>query len=235
MSPRHLLVFLVSLTINLTLHANETIALFASPNAEWPPVEIADARSTQLKLAKPFDSEDPQTANWFKAEYRSRYTGYALAKDLQTKKAQSFPVYLEKNTDSPILIELDRNEPSRRVHEGNWVEITFKKQIPLYFQKDSARANAHTNNTSDADKLARQFEGTLKLHPKTLGLPSRYQYELKDGNNRRIGFVTTETLIENLPLSHYINQYVIIQGTPKPSNQGHTLVIQAKTIQLKKG
>lgn len=236
MNQRRLLFCLLCFFLASALYADDDIALYASPSTEWEPLLIADARSSQVRKGLPVEDQTRESAaGWYHTTYTSRYTGYALASEVQSK-ADPLVVHLTQDVNSPIIAKLTPKNKAKKVDQGEWVEVTFKQPIDVYFQKapvlkKTSHVLAAQKTPQDSIPPLRTFEGTLKIKQGFLGMEPRYRYELVDANAQRIGYVIVDDLVLNAPMSGYINKRVLIQGTVATTN--NTLVIKAKTLQLK--
>jgi len=234
MNTRHILFFLSCFLFASALSAAENIPLYASPSTDWDPILVADARSSQIRKGLPVENQTTETADgWYHTTYASRYTGYALASEASLNP---LPVHLSKDEDSPIIAKLTPKVRAKKVNQGEWIEVTFKQPIDVYFQKGTSfdrptRPSAAKETAKDSIPPLHVFEGKLKIKDGFFGIEPRYRYELLDSKNKLIGYINADNLVSSAPMSGYIDKYVLIQGTVFPSN--NTLIINAKTLQLK--
>ena len=234
MNTRHILSFLSCLLFTSALNAAENIPLYASPSTNWDPILVADARSSQIRKGLPVEDQTTEAADsWYHTTYASRYTGYALASEASL---DPLPVHLSKDEASPIIAKLTPKISAKKVNQGEWIEVTFKHPIDVYFQKGTSfdrptRPSATKEASKNSIPSLHVFEGKLKIKHGFLGMEPRYRYELLDSRNKLIGYVNADDLVASAPMSEYVDRSVIIQGTASPIN--NTLVIKAKTLQLK--
>ncbi len=79
----------------------------------------------------------------------------------------------------------------------------------------------------------RYFVGTLERTTSRFGLRRKYQYQLMDGNDRRIAFVTVISLLNRGAIEDFIDRQVLVFGDARPVKRSKALLLYARIMRLK--
>lgn len=134
--------------------------LFMQPDSKSHVVTMLPFDEEVLNSAHPMMDDEAKEDGWFWIEHEDIYPAYihrsTLGKNLQL--VHTARAYLKSDTESPLLTTLSTDDPIDILDiQDDWVQVTFNKRIPVYFQMASAKEDEEATLT-----IAQSYEPAVE-------------------------------------------------------------------------
>lgn len=259
---RKILTTLSLLALVPALWGAEKVALHFMPDSDARIIAELEPDDAKLALAEDVIEKEKKEEGWQWLEYEGTFKGYValddVGKDLEV--APGALIRLDPDPDSPILTVVEEGDDVELIWAGDWAEVKFTKEVPVYFKKaspelptiefDSPADSMEGENIASGDPdtveggpsvyknkkdgmLPRYFEGTLQKASGSLGRKPKYKLQLEDRKGKRIAFVDTSNLLISTPVESFVEKDVILYGGAITLSDSKDIVIVARTIRLR--
>ncbi len=197
----------------------------------YPKTEIMPIPLTTLAEADPFVQEalsnGPNAAGWYSGLYKGPWMGFVkgAAVVAQNHVLPGTLVYAMPQVDSMVLARIDAKDDVNADPDPDWVNVTLRKPIMLYFKKSAAPAPVVAPQAeAPVAALPRDLEGQFLTCGKTF-MGTRYDYQLVNDKSECVALLDVSRCVLASNLRSYIGQKVVVQGMIRDIGRNRTVQV----------